>query len=465
MLEKAMISGVAQTLEETVYRVRGATAATLFDALAEPRERRHDRPDGPTRSSSPPRSRTVRRRRARARRARTRAGPRDADLGKVSVVGAGMKSHPGVAATTFATLRDTGSSRSSWRTSPIKIACYMPRGRRRARGRRAARGLRASSGRMSDSRASSRGRRRNGRGRTRHARSSSPSAGTTTCARSPRPARRARRSIGGLTWSRRRRRTRLGAGELDVCLFSVGTDASRELVPHAVAGGAVCIDKSAAFRLEAGIPLVVARGERRTRARARRDRREPELLRDPARLRAEAAPRRGRPGARAASPPISRCPAPATPAIERLRREPSGEPTWRWTGRSTATSSTRSRRSGRRRARSSELPDLPLQRDVRARAGARRPRAKRSGSRRRAALAGGRARDPRRGPARARSQRLPDAERGRRARRRARRPHPAGPGERLRARPLQRDDNLRKGAALNAVQIAETLLERRLIPA
>ena len=50
---------------------------------------------------------------------------------------------------------------------------------------------------------------------------------------------------------------RLSEGDLDLCLFSVGTSASRELVPHAVRGGAVCVDKSAAFRLEDGIPLVV----------------------------------------------------------------------------------------------------------------------------------------------------------------------------------------------------------------
>jgi aspartate-semialdehyde dehydrogenase len=56
----------------------------------------------------------------------------------------------------------------------------------------------------------------------------------------------------------------LGAGGLDVCLFSVGTSASRELVPHAMRGGALCIDKSAAFRLEDGVPLVVpeVNGER-----------------------------------------------------------------------------------------------------------------------------------------------------------------------------------------------------------
>jgi aspartate-semialdehyde dehydrogenase len=49
----------------------------------------------------------------------------------------------------------------------------------------------------------------------------------------------------------------LEAGDLDICLFSVGTSASRELVPHALAGGAVAIDKSAAYRLQEGVPLVV----------------------------------------------------------------------------------------------------------------------------------------------------------------------------------------------------------------
>ena len=49
----------------------------------------------------------------------------------------------------------------------------------------------------------------------------------------------------------------LGRGDLDVCLFSVGTAASRELVPVAVEAGAVCIDKSSAFRLTDGVPLVV----------------------------------------------------------------------------------------------------------------------------------------------------------------------------------------------------------------
>jgi aspartate-semialdehyde dehydrogenase len=49
----------------------------------------------------------------------------------------------------------------------------------------------------------------------------------------------------------------LSAGNLDLCLFSIGTAASRELVPHAVRGGAVVVDKSSAYRLERGVPLVV----------------------------------------------------------------------------------------------------------------------------------------------------------------------------------------------------------------
>jgi aspartate-semialdehyde dehydrogenase len=56
----------------------------------------------------------------------------------------------------------------------------------------------------------------------------------------------------------------LSAGDLDLCLFSIGTAASLELVPHAVRGGAVAIDKSSAYRLQDGIPLVVpeVNGER-----------------------------------------------------------------------------------------------------------------------------------------------------------------------------------------------------------
>jgi aspartate-semialdehyde dehydrogenase len=50
----------------------------------------------------------------------------------------------------------------------------------------------------------------------------------------------------------------LAGGGLDLVFFSVGTAASRELVPHAVRGGAVVVDKSDAYRLTNGVPLVVA---------------------------------------------------------------------------------------------------------------------------------------------------------------------------------------------------------------
>jgi len=47
------------------------------------------------------------------------------------------------------------------------------------------------------------------------------------------------------------------AGGLDLVLFSCGTSASRELVPDAVEGGALVVDKSSAYRLVDGYPLVV----------------------------------------------------------------------------------------------------------------------------------------------------------------------------------------------------------------
>ena len=49
----------------------------------------------------------------------------------------------------------------------------------------------------------------------------------------------------------------LTAGGYQLVLFSCGTDASRELVPAAVGGGALVVDKSSAYRLIDGYPLVV----------------------------------------------------------------------------------------------------------------------------------------------------------------------------------------------------------------
>ncbi len=50
-----------------------------------------------------------------------------ADLGSVSLVGAGMRSHPGVAALVFRTLADEGITVRLISTSPIKITCLIDR--------------------------------------------------------------------------------------------------------------------------------------------------------------------------------------------------------------------------------------------------------------------------------------------------------------------------------------------------
>jgi aspartate kinase len=49
----------------------------------------------------------------------------DPEMGKVSLVGAGMKSHPGVAAKTFSVLGDAGINIEMISTSPIKISCVV----------------------------------------------------------------------------------------------------------------------------------------------------------------------------------------------------------------------------------------------------------------------------------------------------------------------------------------------------
>jgi aspartate-semialdehyde dehydrogenase len=49
----------------------------------------------------------------------------------------------------------------------------------------------------------------------------------------------------------------LQSGDLDLCFSAIGASASLELVPHAVRGGAVAIDKSSAWRMKPDVPLVV----------------------------------------------------------------------------------------------------------------------------------------------------------------------------------------------------------------
>jgi aspartate kinase len=51
------------------------------------------------------------------------------DMGKVSIVGAGMRSHPGVAAKVFGVLATEGVNIDMISTSPIKISCVIARDR------------------------------------------------------------------------------------------------------------------------------------------------------------------------------------------------------------------------------------------------------------------------------------------------------------------------------------------------
>ena len=125
MLEKALISGVTHTLEEAVYEVDGVRPADLFEALAaaEVNVDTIIQMDSRIVFSAPVDDRPH----AEQALAGLGAGFSEQEgLGKVSVVGAGMKSHPGVAARTFATLRELGVEPRFIATSPIKIAFYVP---------------------------------------------------------------------------------------------------------------------------------------------------------------------------------------------------------------------------------------------------------------------------------------------------------------------------------------------------
>ena len=124
MLEKALISGVVHQREETVYRVEGISPAKLFAVLAEANVNVDTivQTGAEIVFSAPVEDRTD------ATRALDGLGVRWSardDLGKVSLVGAGMKSHPGVAARTFAALEEAGIDAPIVSTSPIKIACHV----------------------------------------------------------------------------------------------------------------------------------------------------------------------------------------------------------------------------------------------------------------------------------------------------------------------------------------------------
>lgn len=126
MLEKALISGVTHTTEERVYRVDDISAAKLFQALAEAGVN----VDTVAQMGGEIVFSVAVGDAAEADGALENLGvswSAREDLGKVSIVGAGMRTHPGVAAKAFATLEELGIEPQTVTTSPIKIACFVPR--------------------------------------------------------------------------------------------------------------------------------------------------------------------------------------------------------------------------------------------------------------------------------------------------------------------------------------------------
>jgi aspartate kinase len=137
-MEEPIVSAVTHSEDEVLVTLRGVpdrpgVAAAIFEAVAG----EHVSVDtilqnavhgSAELSFSVPREDVTSTRRALAR-AQESIGSIEieevGDLGKVSLVGAGMRSHPGVAAQMFRTLADEGINLRLISTSPIKITCLV----------------------------------------------------------------------------------------------------------------------------------------------------------------------------------------------------------------------------------------------------------------------------------------------------------------------------------------------------
>ena len=161
-MERPLVTAVTHSTDEarvTLTGVRdepGVAGRDLRRARRRQRQRRHDHPErarlrrrrrrplvhGRARRPARPRSRRSRGWSAAEERRRPTT-----QIGKVSIVGAGMRSHPGVAAKVFRPSASEGINIEMISTSPIKISCVIARraGARRREG--AAPGVRAGRGR------------------------------------------------------------------------------------------------------------------------------------------------------------------------------------------------------------------------------------------------------------------------------------------------------------------------------
>ena len=137
-MEDAIISGVTHNEKEVVFTLTGipdvpGAAATVFDAVA----KHHVNVDtilqnvvrGVAELSFSVPTEDVSSARNAIEDAKAELGDmtveEDHDLGKVSLIGAGMRSHPGVAAKMFRTLADLDINLRMIATSPIKVSCMI----------------------------------------------------------------------------------------------------------------------------------------------------------------------------------------------------------------------------------------------------------------------------------------------------------------------------------------------------
>jgi aspartate kinase len=139
-LEEPIVSAVTHSQDEVVFVLRDVpdrpgSAAAIFGAVAAERVNvdtilQNSAHEIAELSFSVPTEDVLGTRRALAV-AQETIGPIEieeiADLAKVSLVGAGMRSHPGVAARMFRTLADEGINLQLISTSPIKISCMVAR--------------------------------------------------------------------------------------------------------------------------------------------------------------------------------------------------------------------------------------------------------------------------------------------------------------------------------------------------
>ena len=206
---------------------------------------------------------------------------------KVSLIGAGMKSHPGVAAKMFQTLADHGINVRMIATSPIKVSCVISRDSVRRGGVRRCTTPSSPSSSSAHRAPCVAPRRSRGRDRRRRARGAVE---VLERARSSRPRRwcRSRRPAPPARGSRSRDE------QLEV--RELTNDALDRVRPRAVLGrrrhleasrprrsrrGVVVIDKSSAFRMDPDVPLVVPEVNPEAARPPPRHHREPELLDDP----------------------------------------------------------------------------------------------------------------------------------------------------------------------------------------